>query len=302
MTCTNISELKDWFDVKTAVALGSFDALHKGHIEVISAAVEYAKKNGLLSVVQLLDIPNPNRINCDEKRYEVLNRLGADIVLEESFTPEFKAISCERFVAEYLADKYNAAAVFTGENYRFGYMAEGDTQKLTELCERYGIRAFVKKCLKLDKIISSTEIRKFITSGEMERAIEYMGRPFTMLGEVVHGKALGRTLGFPTANIEIPEELVVPADGVYATQVKIDEKVYEAITNVGARPTVGEERPNIESFIIDFDGDLYGKDIAIEFFAKLRDIIEFENLDELKAQLERDKAAAREYFMNKKTI
>ena len=300
MTVTNISELNDWLDAKTVVALGSFDALHKGHVEVVLAAVEYARKNGLVSVVQLVDIPNRQKINSSKKQYEILEQLGVDVVLNQNFSESFRTTRYDEFISEYIAKKYNATAVFVGENYRFGYMAEGDTNSLVEGCKALGICAFVKKCLKLDKIISSTEIRKFITDGEMERAIEYMGRPFALLGKVIHGKALGRTLGFPTANIDIPKGFVVPKQGVYATKIKVCNKNYEGITNVGTRPTLGEEMPNIESFIMNFDGDLYGKDIEVEFYKRLRDIREFESLEDLKGQLEKDKNSACEYFMIRK--
>ncbi len=297
MTVTNSIELKNYIaEKKTAVALGSFDALHKGHIRVICGCIEYAQKNGLLSVVQLVEIPNFKRVNTVEKRLEILEDMGADIVVIEDFSPEFKAVKYAVFVEEYLAERYNAAAVFSGDNYRFGYMAEGDTQKLAAECKRYGIEVFTIDCVQLEGVISSTEIRKFVESGDMESATRYMGRPFSLSGRVVHGKALGRKLGFPTANVEIPDGFVVPQSGVYAARVVFDGKSYYSIANVGTKPTVNDKKPNIEAYMFDFCGEIYGDEIEIEFCKKLRDINKFENTVELSHQIERDKQAAEEYF------
>ncbi len=301
MVCTNVNDLNKFGGRKTAVALGTFDALHKGHIRVISAMVEYARANNLLAVVQLLNTPNNQKINSHEKKCAILREMGVDVVLDEAFTPEFRAIKYDEFVSEYIGKRYNAAAVFTGDNYRFGHNAEGDTQKLTELCQKLGIAVFVKECLVLDKVVSSTEIRKYIFLGEMEKTTEYMGRPFSMHGEVVHGKALGRKLGFPTANMEIEPGYVVPKNGVYATKISWDDgKSYLAITNVGAKPTVGDEKQSVESYLFDFDGNLYGRFIEVEFFTRLRDITEFKSLEELSKQLTEDKRKALEFFEKEK--
>lgn len=297
MTITNSIELKNYIkEKKTAVALGSFDALHKGHIKVINSCVEYARKNQLLSVVQLVEIPNSKRVNSLEKRLEILEELGADIVVIEEFSPEFKSVRYTDFVREYLAVRYNAAAVFSGENYRFGYMAEGDTQKLTTECKRFEISVFVLDCVQLEGVISSTEIRKFVEMGDIEKATEYMGRPFSMSGRVVHGKALGRKLGFPTANIEIPNGFVVPQSGVYAARVVVDGKRYFSVVNIGTKPTVDDKKPNIEAYMFDFNDEIYGDEIEIEFYKKLRDIKKFENVKELSRQIELDKSLAEEYF------
>ncbi len=297
MTVTNSIELKNYIkNKKTAVALGSFDALHKGHIKVICACIEYARKNQLFSVVQLVEIPNSKRVNTLEKRLEILENLGADAVVIEEFSPEFKKVGYAEFIREYLAGRYNAAAVFSGENYRFGHMAEGDTQKLTAECVKYGIGVFTEECVQLDGVISSTEIRRFVENGDMERAARYMGRPFSMSGRVVHGKALGRTWGFPTANIEIPDGFVIPQSGVYATAAVMGKDRYYSVTNVGTKPTVGDKKPNIETYIFNFNGEIYGDKIQIEFCKKLRDIKKFEDTKELARQIERDKQAAEEYF------
>ncbi|MBQ9757403.1 MAG: bifunctional riboflavin kinase/FAD synthetase [Clostridia bacterium] len=282
-------ELNSVITKKTAVALGSFDALHKGHLEVIGSALSFAKKNGLLSVVQLVEKNESDKVNTLDKRLEVLESMGVDIVVVEDFTPKFKGVRYGDFIKEFICQKYNAAAVFAGENYRFGFMAEGDAEKLTEVCSEYGIEAFIQPCVELDTIVSSSVIRGFVISGQVEKAKDYMTRPFSVSGEVVHGKGIGKEIGFPTANITVPKEQIVPKDGVYMTRINFHGKSFHGITNLGAKPTVGINERNIETYILDFDGDLYGKTIEVEFLKRLRDIKRFDSLEELKKQLEEDK-------------
>ncbi len=297
MIVTNSNELKNYTNgKKTAVALGSFDALHKGHIKVIKGCIEYAGKAGLFSLVQLVEIPNAKRVNSLDGRLKILEDMGADIVVIEEFSPEFKRVRYNAFVTEYLVARYNAAAVFSGENYRFGYLAEGDTQKLTVECKKCGVEVFTLDCVQLERVISSTEIRKFVENGDMEQARWYMGRPFSLSGRVIHGRALGRELGFPTANIEIPDGFVIPQSGVYATVAVISERRYYSVTNVGTKPTVNDKKPNIETYIFEFDGEIYGDEIQIEFCKKLRDIKKFEDIKQLSGQIERDKKTAEKYF------
>lgn len=290
MIVTNSKDLKLYIEgKKTAVALGSFDAMHKGHTEVIGDAVNFARTGNIPAVVQLVEIPCNVRVNTLEKRLQILEKLDADIVVIEEFSQEFRSVGYREFVSDFLAERYNAAAVFLGENYHFGHNAEGDTKKLEEECAKYGIRVFVKNCIKLDKVVSSTEIRGLIQDGKMEKVTEYMGRPFSVSGEVVHGRELGRTIGFPTANINIPEGLVVPRDGVYLSRVLFDNMIFYGITNIGAKPTVDVEDKNIETHIRDYKGDIYGKRIEVQFLKHIRDIQRFESIEDLKKQLEKDK-------------
>ncbi len=295
MIVTTNFELKKYLTKKTAAALGTFDAVHKGHMAVIKNAVEYAKKENLIALVQLVE-SGCERVNSLQKRLKIFEEMGVDIVVVEKFTEEFRKVAYQDFVSEYLAKKYNAGAVFTGENYRFGHKAEGDVQKLSELCSQYGIEVFVQKSVVIDTVVSSTQIRKFVASGNLEKVSEYMGRPFSVSGIVVSGKALGRKLGFPTANIEIPENTVMPPCGVYATRVLSGGKWYFGITNIGTKPTVEDEKPNIETYMLGFSGDIYGKEIEVEFHKKLRDIIKYGDVGELKNQIEKDKVTAKEYF------
>ena len=186
--------------------------------------------------------------------------------------------------------KYNAAAVFVGENYRFGFMAEGDVERLRDICGEFNIGVFVVPyVLERDKVVSSSAIRRFVEKGEVEKARDYMSRPFSLSGEVMHGNGVGRKHGFPTANIRIPQEQIVPKDGVYATRINVDGKIYQGLTNLGTKPTVKIDKRNIETYIMDFDGDLYGKKIEIEFLKRIRDTKKFESLGALKKQIEEDK-------------
>ncbi|MBR2453271.1 MAG: bifunctional riboflavin kinase/FAD synthetase [Clostridia bacterium] len=290
MIVVKSNELNNVITKKTAVALGSFDALHKGHLGVIGETVRYAKKNNLLSIVQLVERNDKDKVNALSKRLKILESMGVDVVVIEKFTPEFKAVSYEHFIEEFICKKYNAAAVFAGENYRFGFMAEGDAERLREICGEFNIGVFiVPYVMEGDKIISSSAIRRFVEKGEVEKARDYMSRPFSLSGEVIHSNGVGRKHGFPTANIRIPQELIVPKDGVYATRINVDGKIYQGLTNVGAKPTVKIDERNIETYILNFEGDLYGKKIEIEFLKRIRDTKKFDSLGELKKQIEEDK-------------
>ena len=294
MIVAKSNELIKYTLKKTAVALGSFDAVHKGHIAIINAAVTYARQNDMLSMVQLFETPpavlgGAGAINTMEKRIKIIAELGADIVVVEKFDDKFKSVEYTDFVTEYLKNRYNAKVVVAGENYRFGHFAKGNAKNLTELCGQYGIDTEIIKCLELDGVISSTRIREYIKSGQVEKSSMLMTRPYAVLGQVIHGRELGRSIGFPTANMDIPDGQIVPKDGVYASCVKIDEKTFFGITNVGSKPTIECAERNIETYIKDFDGNLYGKTIEVEFLKRIRDIKKFDNLSELKEQLAEDK-------------
>lgn len=287
-------ELTKYTHKKTVVALGSFDAIHKGHIAIINAAIEYARQNDMLSLVQMFEVPpaiigGAEAINTIEKRMEIIADLGADIVVVEKFDKEFKSIEYTDFVTEHLKNRYNAGAVVAGDNYRFGHFAKGDAKSLIELCGQCEIVVKIIDCLELDGVISSTRIRECIKSGKVDTASILMTRPYVISGEVLHGKEVGRSIGFPTANINIPYGQIVPKEGVYTSRVKVDNKFFWGITNVGSKPTIECAEKNIETYIKGFNGNLYGKTIEIEFVKRIRDIKKFDNLSELKAQLTKDK-------------
>ncbi len=282
----------------SVVALGDFDAIHRGHKAIIESTVNYAKEQGVLSIVYMfssLSSKGTLRINTLDKRLEILEEMGIDIAVVEDFTAEYQNTSCEEFVKEYLVKRLNVRAVFAGFNYRFGKGAKGDAVLLKRLCD--GIEVFILPCVKLDNIpVSSSTIKKMIEEGQADKAAKFMGRYFSVSGEVVKGKQLGRTIGFPTANIMYPKETVIPMEGVYITQSKIGNNKYYSITNVGKKPTVMDNIPNIETAIGDFSEDIYGKTIEIEFCRFIRKTEKFDSLDALKNQLKLDMETAKKFY------
>lgn len=282
----------------TSVALGTFDAMHGGHRTVIQSAVRRAQNVGLCSVVYLFRIPpkavfdgDIKCVNMLEKRLEILENLGVHTAVVEDFNLEYAQTSCQDFV-HFLKERLGAHAIYAGFNYRFGRWGQGDAETLRSLCVKNGIHCEILPCVSEHGIISSSRIRALIENGETERAKRLLCRPFSIAGKVVYGNQFGRILGFPTANIEMPENLVIPADGVYCSRVCLGGKCYPAITNIGSKPTVSNEERNIETHIIGFTGDLYGKIIEVEFDRRLRGIVKFESADDLKRQLESDKQTA----------
>lgn len=307
MIVVNSSEIRKFTDKKTSVALGSFDALHRGHTQLIKMAADIAKERGYTSLVQLFRIPpggynSKGEIECVntlEKRLSILEAMGIDMVVIEDFDESFRKTSYKEFVSEYIQEKYNAAVVCAGYNYRFGFKAEGNTEILAQECKELGVDVYIQECVRLDRVISSSLIREMVRCGDMEKAALYMGRNFSLCGEVIKGRQLGREMGIPTANIELPQGIVAPADGVYKTCVMVDGVQYMGVTNVGGKPTVNVKERNCETHIIGFDGDLYGRQLEIEFCDRLRDIQNFESIGELKIQLEKDLKKVMKKIMKK---
>lgn len=291
MIVTNDFDIKKHLKIKSAVALGCFDALHIGHMRIIRQMAKYARENNCAAVVQIIDFEDNRRekINTLKERIDILADAGVDIVVVAKFDDDFKRTTYRDFVFHHLNENYNAEAVFVGFNYRFGHLAEGDAKKLTEECKKYGISVFVQQSIKMNGVVSSTRIRDLLAEGRVENTSMIMGRRYSVAGEVVRGKTLGREMGFPTANIEMPKEYALPKDGVYSTIVNVGGRLFRGITNIGEKPTVSDSCKNIETNIIGFNDDLYGKEIKIEFYKRIRDIVKFESIDELRKQLEKDK-------------
>lgn len=292
----------------TAVALGTFDAIHKGHKAIIENAVKYAKENNLISVVYLFKntpreiiegicVPS---INTFEKRLKLLEALGVDIVVAEVFTMEYSELSAEGFVKDYLIKRLGAKYVVTGDNYHFGKKGEGDAKLLSKLAEPFGIKTSCIPCVEIDgETVSSTRIRKCIIEGNVEEIEKLLGRYYSVRGVVTTGNRIGREMNFPTANISIPKNCISPKYGVYITKTIIDGKEYPSVTNVGGKPTVEENAECIETHVIDFNDYIYEKEIQVEFLKYIRGIIKFSSIDELKNQIEKDKEFAKEYFKSR---
>lgn len=284
------------------VALGSFDGLHKGHLSLINKAVEVAEKKNWKSMV--FTFKNHPRCFMDrgfcsklimenEKKIEILEDEKVDILCFKDFDTEFMKLTPKEFI-QLLIDKYNAKGIIVGFNYKFGYKNLGNVKLLEELKEIFNYELYViDKCLYDGDVISSTRIRNLILEGDVSEAAEMLSRPYSLTGEVVHGRKIGRTMGFPTANLDINKNLILPKVGVYYTNVKVNNNIYKGITNIGNNPTVNGKKITIETYILDFDEDIYGEHIEVSFIKKIRDGKKFNGLQELKEELERNKEFAR---------
>lgn len=282
----------------TAVAIGKFDGVHLGHQKLLQEIVEQ-KKAGLKACVFTFD-PSPSvffgfsdgKELCtpDEKR-RLLEEAGTDILIEYPLSEKTAGIAPELFVRELLVGKMQAAFLAAGEDLSFGKGGKGNWQLLEKLQPELGYQMKKIEKVSMDgQVISSTYIRRLVEEGRVEEAAAFLGRPYSFEGEVVTGRQIGRTLGFPTVNLEIGTTKLLPPYGVYATTVSWDGKEYQAISNIGEKPTVSEEKkPGIESYLYDFDRNLYGERVKVELLHFRRKERRFSGLEELKAQLERDK-------------
>ena len=223
-----------------------------------------------------------------EEKLSILEAAGVDFVYIMHFDEEVAKTDSKKFIENILAD-FNVSAFFVGYDYRFGKGAKGTAEILAEYGEDLGFDINVTRCMKDDdEIISSTTIREFVGQGEMGKAREFLGRNYFVTGEVMKGFGNGTKSLFPTANVEIQKNKFLPPDGVYAGITHIDRKRYRSAVNIGKNPTFDAKERTIESYILDFDGEIYGKIITVEFLEKIRDDKKFESIDELKKQIEKD--------------
>ena len=282
---------------KKIFALGFFDGVHLGHQALIAQCVRLA--NGLDAQAAAItfeqhpqslftDAP-PALLNGNPDRDLLLRQYGIGPIYKFPVTKEVMSTNWKDFLEKLL--EFGADGFVCGYDFRFGSKGEGNATKLQEFCQEKGLICAIIPEQILEGIrISSTHIRHLIQQGDMETAAKFLGHAHILSGEVVAGRQLGRTIGVPTANILIPEGVVVPKLGVYACICAIDGKKFRAVTNIGSRPTVGGHQTRAESWILDFDGDLYGKTITLEFHKFLRPERKFDSLEELKAQIQHDAA------------
>lgn len=280
---------------KIIYALGYFDGVHLGHKALLAACRVLAKENGCSCGAvtfsshpqQLLQGENPRLINTNEDR-EALLLTGVDRVLELEFTRELQNMDWQAFCSM-LVEKYNAAGFVCGTDFRFGKGGAGTALLLQNYCLENGLPCKLVTQVEKDGIrVSSTHIRALLEQGDLEQASHHLGHWHILSGTVCHGKALGRTIGIPTANLLYPNALVHLPCGVYATRVTVEGKTFPAVTNVGNRPTVNGENVTVESYLIGFDGDLYGKQIRVEFLRFVRKEQKFESLAALQQQIKQD--------------
>ena len=300
----DITKSKDAFQNKTAVTMGIFDGVHRGHQAVINTACEF-KKQGLdvvLFTFKTDTVTTKGRgfiemLLSDDLKKERFDKLGVDYIYSPAFD-EMKNMTSAQFVEQVLYKKLNADVVVCGEDFRFGKGAKGDAEKLKLLCEKHHIKTVIVKQAKYEgRKISSSDIRDCIRHGEIKRANEMLGYNYYYKLPVLHGNEIGRTLDFPTINQEITKGYIFPLFGVYITRTKIDGKWYNSISNIGVKPTVEERSvPLIETNILDFEGDIYGQVVEVELICFLRPERKFESVDELKRQVKSDINKTREFF------
>lgn len=305
------NKLEDIKDIpKTAVALGNFDGVHVGHQELIKRAVASARKKtsqGSPEKSAVFTFSNHPKslipgakpiknIIYNEEKQALIESLGVDYYFDIEFTEEIMTMDPEAYVKELLVDKFNAKEVFCGFNYRYGFKAGGDGELLRKLGEKYGFNVNQIPPVMVDgEVVSSTLIRQLIKAGDMDECDKYLGRNYSIGGEVVVGNRLGKSIGFPTSNIMIDETMVTPPNGVYITYCVYNGVKYPSITNVGVKPTIGTFTKNMETHIFNFDKELYGKNIMIEFVKMTRPEAKFASLGELCEQIAKDCNEAREY-------
>ena len=283
---------------QTYVALGSFDGIHKGHLALINKSVELANKNDSLSMVYTFKNhprtlinkgEGPKLIMNLEDKVEMIKSLGVDLSVFVEFTKDFMSLEPEEFI-NFLIEEYNVRGIVVGFNYRFGYKNKGDVNLLNQLLSSKGIELYVIDPFTYEgDIVSSTRIRKSVQEGRICDAYDMLGRYFSLKGEVVGGKKIGRTINFSTANIDIDEKIILPKIGVYYTNVELNGVVYKGITSVGNNPTVNGKNITVETHILDFNEEIYGKEIKLYFISKIRDEKKFNSLEELRLQLIEDK-------------
>lgn len=287
---------------ETAVAIGKFDGIHVGHRRLLEEILG-KKREGLEACVFTFDISpavlfgksDGKVLTTREEKRRIFKELGVDILVEFPMTLESAAIPAEDFARHYLSEALCTGFIAAGEDLSFGQYGLGDTALLQKLKGELGFEVKTIQKVQIDgKEVSSTYIRTLLEEGDMERVKLYLGEPFCVMGTVVHGRHMGHSLGFPTINLIPEKEKLLPPFGVYKSMVRYGEGLYHGISNVGRKPTVGgDERAGIETYLYDFDGDLYGQEVIVYLHEFMRPERRFESLEMLKAQIKQDVAAGR---------
>lgn len=293
---------------KYIYALGFFDGVHLGHQQLLKACCALAEEHDCSTAAITFDrhpkslfTDNPTvLISTIPDRKLLLNRYGIESVRVLPVIHEIMNLPWQEFIQILLED--GAAGFVCGDDFRFGCRGEGNAQKLMDFCREKGLPCVMVPEQTVGNIrISSTYIRRQIETGDMATAVKFLGHPYTLTGTVVHGQKLGRTLGIPTANLHLPAGLAIPKFGVYACCILIDGIRYPAVTNIGTRPTVAGEGITVEPWILDYSGDLYGREITIEFFKFLRPEQKFPSLEALQQEIHRNAQETRELIQREFT-
>lgn len=285
------------------VTSGTFDGVHFGHQKILDRLNEITKKNNGESVL-LTYWPHPRMLlfpdqelfllSSIEEKAKLLSQHHVDHLVIIPFTPEFANMSSEEFIFDILVNKIGTKKLVIGYDHRFGKNRSGSFEELKKDGPVYGFEVEeIPKQMIDNNAVSSTKIRRALSEGRIEIADEYLGRPYTIHGKVIEGDKIGRTINFPTANIEVIFKYkLIPAEGIFAVKVIINGRYHNGMLNIGYRPTFGGTQKRMEVHIFDFDQDIYGQEITLEFYSKIRSEIKFQNVGALKAQLNMDKEAA----------
>ncbi len=293
------------------LTIGTFDGVHIGHQKIIKQLNEEAKKIGGESVLFTF-FPHPRMvlspeshglklIQSQEEKLEKLAHIGLQNCIVYPFTEEFAQLTANEFVRDFLVKQLKVKKLVIGYDHQFGKNREGSISYLKAVSKEFNFDVIEIPAQEIDEVnVSSTKIREAILKGEIELANEFLGAPFQLSGKVVKGKALGRTIGYPTANIEMNSDLkLIPANGVYAIKICIKEIWYGAMLNIGFRPTISKENnQTIEAHIFDFSADIYGDNVTVQFLSKWREEMKFSGIDELKNQLKIDEETIRHIVAN----
>ena len=287
------------------VVLGNFDGVHIGHQKLFKVAREKAKEKGL-KIVVFSFYPHPSwvigtspkaLIMSRRDKEEMIKTLQIDTLIEYPFTKAFATLSAKDFFVEILVNKLKAEVIIIGSNYYFGKGKEGNKDYLCQLGNQYHKMVCVVEAVKIeDKIVSSSVIRDLIFNGEVATANKLLGHPYSIIGQIIEGKKLGRTIGFPTLNIAAEADRVYPPKGVYATKVKVYNEEYLGMTNIGYNPTVSGRHKMIETHLFDFEGDLYGKEAKVCFYHYIRPEKKFDSFTLLAEQIQKDKKTVQQFF------
>ena len=293
------------------IALGFFDGVHLGHAALLRRTVEEAATRGVTPAVFTFDrvpkevitgIPCP-LINSPEDRKNLLRRLyGIQEIIMVPFDDEMRTTAWDEFVTEILVKRYHAVHLVAGHDHHFGHKNAGSPELLMEKCTELGLGCDIIPKVEIgETTVSSTYIRRLVELGQVERAAQFLGHPHVLTQVVRHGRRIGHTIGIPTVNLTAPPRVLVPSHGVYATRVFLpDGSSYMGVTNVGTRPTVANGNDiTVETWLLDFDGDLYGKHMTLQFHAFLRPEQKFASLEELKAEIEKNALQTRNFFEKK---
>lgn len=292
----NVFNYKD-NKAKTAIALGNFDGVHKGHQKLLNRMISKGRELDLVTSVLVFENHTKEVIKGTKQdlltsigqRDQIIKELGVEVLFSILFDRSIMSLSPEDFVKNILLDRLNVNGVFVGTDYRFGHKAQGDAQLLVELGKKYDIYVEIIEPLYIEEeLVSSTRIRKLIKEANFQDAKRLLGRDYSIIGKIVPGKKLGRKLGFPTANIEPIANYCLPKNGVYDTDTKVESKPYRSASSIGFNPTFKERTLKIESHLLEFTGSLYGELIELVFYHYLREELKFDNLEALTKQMSLD--------------